>query len=103
MATTEDRDGILEGRMCLDDVTRGDLADFLASVSEHLRVMRREVEDGSCVSELLDHAAAIRAAMSTFADAIGRSDATTCGGACLNAAARTRLQRVATALRSLQK
>lgn len=89
--------------MCLDDQTRDDLSDYLASVSQHLSTMRSEVQAGSCVSDLLDHSAAIRAAMSTFADAIGRSDATTCGGACLNAAARTRLQRVATALRSLQK
>ncbi len=96
-------EAILTGRMCMDDVTRTDLSDYLASISEQLRVMRRHVEDGSCVSDLLDQSAAVRAALSTFADTIGRAETTSCGGACLNAAARTRLQRVATALRSLQK
>lgn len=97
------RDEIISGRICLDEVTRQDLTDYLSSVSEQLRVMRGHVEAGSCVSELLDHSAAIRAALSTFADAVGRTETTSCGGACLNAAARTRLQRVALALRNLQK
>ena len=94
---------ILDGRICLDKPTRRDLTDYLASIDEQLRVMRGHVEAGSCVSELLDHSAAIRAALSTFADAVGRAENTSCGGACLNAAARSRLQRVAVALRGLQK
>ncbi|MBM4372880.1 MAG: metal-sensing transcriptional repressor [Deltaproteobacteria bacterium] len=93
---------IIQGRLCMDDQTRADLADYLASVGEQLRFMRRSVEEGSCVSDLLDQAAAVRAALSTFADAIGRRENTSCGAACLNASARSRLQRVATALRSMQ-
>ena len=99
----ENNERVLNGRMCMEEGSRADLSDYLASISEQVRHMRKHLEDGACVSELLDQSASARAALSTFADTIGKAESTSCGAACLNSAARTRLQRVATALRSLQK